>query len=312
MNRIPFYAGIVCCLTAPSVCIAHDLRILPASVAFVGPQASQRVIVLAVEDDMVIGDLTDRAKFACSNPEVATVDETGVLRPAGDGEAEVNAEVQGKRATVKVQVSKSKQSQPRSFRNHVIPLLTSYGCNSGACHGALAGKGGMKLSLRGYDPAADHFVLTRQTLGRRMDDQEPEKSLFLLKPTKSIAHGGGKRFAVDSPDYRLLLDWIKEGAAAPADEDVRIQRIEVFPPAALLKPEDKLQMIVRAWYSDGHAEEVSRWAKFNSSEDLVATVDHGGKVRVAGNGEAAITVWYANFVATSRITSPLPNAVDPK
>ena len=50
-----------------------------------------------------------------------------------------------------------------------FPALTRAGCNSGACHGALAGKGGMKLSLRGYDPESDHFVLTRQALGRRVD-----------------------------------------------------------------------------------------------------------------------------------------------
>src|SRR5262245_34467972 len=29
-----------------------------------------------------------------------------------------------------------------SFRNHVIPVLTRLGCNSGACHGAAAGKAG--------------------------------------------------------------------------------------------------------------------------------------------------------------------------
>ena len=52
-----------------------------------------------------------------------------------------------------------------SFRNQVIPMMTKVGCNSGACHGALAGKGGFKLSLRGYDPATDHFVMTRQALG---------------------------------------------------------------------------------------------------------------------------------------------------
>src|SRR5438874_1303084 len=51
-----------------------------------------------------------------------------------------------------------------SFRNHIIPTLTKIGCNSGACHGALAGKGGLKLSLRGYAPEIDHFVLTRQAL----------------------------------------------------------------------------------------------------------------------------------------------------
>ena len=50
------------------------------------------------------------------------------------------------------------------FRTQIEPVLTKAGCNSGACHGALAGKGGLKLSLRGYDPDADHFVLTRQAL----------------------------------------------------------------------------------------------------------------------------------------------------
>src|SRR5579883_1407373 len=64
-----------------------------------------------------------------------------------------------------------------SFRNHVLPLMTRAGCNSGACHGALAGKGGLKLSLRGYDPESDYFVLTRQARGRRVDLVEPAKSL---------------------------------------------------------------------------------------------------------------------------------------
>ena len=91
-----------------------------------------------------------------------------------------------------------------------------------------------------------------------------------------------------------------------------IQRLEVLPAAAVLKPKDTLQVLVRAWYSDGHSEDVTRWAKFNSSEDLVATVDADGKATVAGYGEAAITVWYSNLVAANRIASPLPNAVDPK
>src|SRR6266852_1685166 len=291
---------------------AAELKVLPDAIVLTGPHATQRLIVLAESDGNLAGDRTGQAKFASSNPAVATIDETGLVRPVGDGEALVTASVGDGQAQAKVKVAKFKEPQPWSFRNHVIPLLTSKGCNSGGCHGALAGKGGMKLSLRGYDPSADHFVLTRQALGRRIDDQDPEKSLFLLKPTKQMPHGGGTRITKGSPDYQLLLDWIKNGAPAPKEDDVRIQKLEAFPSAAVLKPDDQMPMIVRAWYSDGHAEEVTRWAKFNSSEDLVATVDNTGKVRVAGHGEAAITVLYGNLVAVSRITSPMPNAVDPK
>jgi hypothetical protein len=199
-----------------------------------------------------------------------------------------------------------------SFRNHIIPILTRAGCNSGACHGALAGKGGLKLSLRGYDPTADHFVLTRQALGRRVDRIEPARSLLLLKPTLAVPHGGGQKLEVGSPDYQLLADWIAAGAPAPRPDDVRIQRLAVSPAETVLKPKDALQVRVRAWYADGHSEDVTRWAKFNSSEELVADVDADGKVTVKGHGEAAVTVWFSNLVAASRIVSPLPNAVDPK
>jgi hypothetical protein len=197
-----------------------------------------------------------------------------------------------------------------SFRNQVIPMMTKVGCNSGACHGALAGKGGLKLSLRGYDPDADHFVLTRQSLGRRVDLLEPAKSLVLLKPTATLSHGGGQRIEVGSFDYRVLADWLAAGAPGPRSEDPRIQRLEIVPTAAILHPKDTLQVAARASYSDGSAADVTRWTKFSSSEELVASVDPNGKVAVTGQGEAAITAWYSNRVAYTRITSPLPNQVD--
>ena len=42
-----------------------------------------------------------------------------------------------------------------SFERDVMPVLSRAGCNAGACHGNLNGKGGLKLSLKGEDPAAD-------------------------------------------------------------------------------------------------------------------------------------------------------------
>ncbi len=209
-------------------------------------------------------------------------------------------------------VTLTKDASAPSFRNDVIPLMTKIGCNSGACHGALAGKGGFKLSLRGYAPSTDHFVMTRQVLGRRVDPVEPARSLVLLKPTLAVSHGGGQKLEVGSQDYQIFAEWIAAGAPPPGENDPRIQRLEVFPREAVLKPKDTLQVLVRAWYSDGHAEDVTHWAKFNSTEDLVATVDQEGLASVAGYGETAITVWYSNLVATCRIASPLPTAIEPK
>jgi hypothetical protein len=280
--------------------------------ALSGPQAGQRLLVLSEAGGRVVADLTGQAKFRSADPAVAAVDESGAVRAVGDGETVITASHGGRQATARVKVGKTQEPFSWTFRNHVIPLMTKVGCNSGACHGALAGKGGFKLSLRGYDPDTDHFVMTRQALGRRIDPLEPARSLLLLKPTTAVTHGGGQKLDVGSPDFQLLADWIAAGAPGPRDDDVRIQRLEVFPSEAVLKPKDQLQILVRAWYADGHAEDVTHWAKFNSSEDLVATVDEEGRVSVAGHGEAALTVWYSNLVAACRVISPLPHTIDPK
>src|SRR5205085_4438635 len=96
----------------------------------------------------VDGDVTERAKFASSNPAVARVEEDGTVRAVGDGAAVITATEGKRQAAAKVRVVGAKAPFTWNFRNHVIPVLTRLGCNSGACHGALAGKGGLKLSLR--------------------------------------------------------------------------------------------------------------------------------------------------------------------
>lgn len=289
-----------------------DLNLFPTDIPLSGPHATQRLLVVSQDGGHVVADRTAQAIYTSSNPAVAAVSEAGVVKAVGDGEATITATADGQQTTAKVTVTKTKDAFAWNYRNHVTPVLTRFGCNSGACHGALAGKGGLKLSLRGYDPLADHFVLTRQALGRRVDTQEPARSLLLRKPTMATPHGGGQKIDVDSPDYQLLADWIAAGAPGPGKDDPTIQRLEVFPTEAMLKPKDTLNVIVRAWYSDGHAEDVTRWAKFASSEDLVALVNESGRAEVKGHGEAAVSVFFGTHIAACRIASPLPNTVDPQ
>ncbi len=75
---------------------------------------------------------------------------------------------------------------PVEFTNHVQAILSKAGCNMGACHGALAGKGGFRLSLSGYDAQSDHFTTTQEDRSRRIDLNYPERSLLLLKPTGKV------------------------------------------------------------------------------------------------------------------------------
>ena len=296
-------------LLAASPGVAADLRVYPAEIVFTRPNRTQQLVVGLEENGRSLGDGLASTKFQSADPKVARVEATGVVTATGPGETTVTATRGSQPVTVKVTVAKTGDSN-WTFRNHVLPTLTRTGCNSGACHGALAGKGGLKLSLRGYNPDADHFALTRQALARRIDRTTPADSLMLKKATRALPHGGGTRFEDGSDHYTVIRDWIAAGASGPSDADPVLTRLDVFPPAALLKPKDTLRVIVRATYSDGTIEDVTRWARFGSSEEQVATVTEDGIVTVAGHGEAAVTVNFGTRVATLPVTSPFPNTID--
>jgi hypothetical protein len=199
-----------------------------------------------------------------------------------------------------------------SFRNDVQPILAKNGCSSGACHGAAAGQNGFKLSLRGYDDEGDYLALTRAAFGRRIIPSDPARSLMLLKPTGAVPHKGGKRFDVDSPDYRILSEWIAAGAPGPKPEDPRIVRIEIIPPHSILKPGATQQLTVKAHFTDGRVEDVSRWAKYTSANETVSQVDDAGTVKVVGFGEGAVTAWYLSRIDIASVTVPYTNKIAPK
>jgi hypothetical protein len=191
-----------------------------------------------------------------------------------------------------------------SFRKHVQPIFARLGCNSGACHGALAGKGGFRLSLQGYDPQADFYTIVKQDRGRRTNLGDPARSLILAKPSGALPHKGGLRFETDSVEYRILSEWIASGAPPPAEDDATVESIRISPERATHAIGDTLQMAVTAHYSDGTAADVSRWVKWSSASEAVALVDENGHVQVMGAGEGAIVAWYASKLAIARITVP--------
>ena len=194
-----------------------------------------------------------------------------------------------------------------SFRHDVLPILSKAGCNGGGCHGAIAGKGGFRLSLNAYDPTSDHYNITRHANSRRIEPADPSRSLLLTKPTAALKHKGGKVLHEDSPDYKTLATWIQQGAPGPSQDDPIIDHIEISPPHSLLKKGKEQPFKVTALFSNGSKRDVTPWTLFTSTDATLAKIDNKtGKATVLGYGEGAITAWYSSQIAIARITSPWP------
>lgn len=291
---------------------AADLAILPDSITLVGREASQRLLVMDRLGDDFVGQAKE-VTFEVADPKVAKI-EDGIVQPVADGATVVTATTtNGRKATINVTVEGVAEPVEWSFRNDVESVLTKAGCNSGACHGALAGQNGFKLSLRGYDPAFDHASITRHAGGRRITPADPGRSLLLTKPTGAVPHKGGVRLEVGSDDYRVLAEWIAAGQPTPSDDDPRIERLEILPESVVLKPGESQQLVVRAHFTDGHASDVTGWARFTATDGTVVKVDDHGKATVTGHGESSISAGYLaqNVVATIRVPyeSGVPDAV---
>jgi hypothetical protein len=172
--------------------------VYPERVALRGPRARQQVVVLGEYVGGRTWDLTRAALMASSDSKVATVDSGGVVHCGKDGQARIAVEVAGRTLFLPVAVRGKPAEEPVAFMREIVPTLTKAGCNQGACHGGLHGKGGFRLSLLGYDPAFDYSQIVQSAEGRRVVLSDPERSILLLKPTLTMEHGGGERIRPQS------------------------------------------------------------------------------------------------------------------
>lgn len=196
-----------------------------------------------------------------------------------------------------------------SFVNDVEPVLTRHGCNSGGCHGKLAGQNGFRLSLRGYAPEADHASLAIEEYSRRIAALDADESLLLLKATGRLPHGGGALFPRDSAAATTLRDWIAGGAPGPLADERRIAAIRVAPAAIVLAPGEIRQLTVTATFSDGLERDVTALSRFHSNDPSQATVSPEGAVKGKRPGEVAVVASYGGLVDTVLLTSPFPQEV---
>jgi hypothetical protein len=287
-------------------------------------------------------DLTAVAGFRSSLPGLITVTDRGRVEAGRDGLAIIKISVGTLEATVRVTAART-SAAPHSFRNEVIPALTRAGCNQGACHGSLQGKGGFRLSLLGFDPDADYQTIAKEGNRRRILLHAPTDSLLLRKATLGIPHAGGQRFKTDSWEYQAIAGWLADGAPGPNADEPEVAELLVGPaqslhrlavrvpqaraagagapsmaapqPEAVLLPGKTgearrvelppgARLIVTARFTDGHSEDVTRRAQFNSLLDAVAAVDDQGRVRIGARGQAAVMVRFRGKVAVASFEVP--------
>lgn len=276
------------------------LKVQPMSLTLEHARDGRRVVVSGRTQDGSWIDVTRWAILTATDAKVE-VQQDGYIYPKATGATKVAVTLKGLTTELPVEV-KSMDAPAVSFVRDVMPVLSHAGCNNGTCHGAAKGKNGFKLSLRGYDPEFDYELLIADISGRRFNRAFPEQSLMLLKPTSEVPHKGGQVIVPGSKDYRLIHQWISEGAVSDVKTTQRVERLEVLPNSSeLAMPGAKQQLIAIAHYPDGTMRDVTREAKFTSSVNEVAKVNDDGVVTAERRGETAILTRYEGAYSTNGI-----------
>ncbi len=196
-------------------------------------------------------------------------------------------------------------SEQISFELDVQPILAAHGCNAGPCHGKQRGQNGFQLSLLGFDSDFDFEAIARQARGRRLTIREPESSLLVLKATAEVPHGGGQKIEPDSNAYRILVDWIRQGARRRIDGEAELVAVELEQTEFTLRPKSESDLRVTAHYTDGASRDVTHLATYLSNDAAITAVDASGHLQAGPiPGETAIMARYMNHIRVANVHIP--------
>ncbi|WP_182869675.1 DUF1549 domain-containing protein [Rhodopirellula sp. JC639] len=195
--------------------------------------------------------------------------------------------------------------QTIDFDTQVVPVLTRFGCNAGACHGAAIGRGGFKLSLFGSRPADDHVAIVQELEGRRVNLYSPAQSVLLRKATESIEHGGGERFDDTSSAYAVLRTWIAQGGQRLQRR--RLTALRVTPTNVLLQDVgDSVRVSVVASFDDGSQQDVTSVTSLSCDDSESVSIDRqANRLTVHRRGEHLVIARYLNRVHAIGLGVPL-------
>ena len=183
-------------MAAPCFAQGPALQVIPSAIVLDNPEATEQVLVHSIFKNL---DLTRRSTYEIVDPSIAAVDATGLVQPKREGQTTLLVQHGVERASIPVQVAGLRSPPAVDFQTQIIPLFSKSGCNAGGCHGKAEGKNGFKLSVFGFDPAADYEAIVKEARGRRVFGESPDKQLCCCSrpPGKSptAAAGGWTRTA---------------------------------------------------------------------------------------------------------------------
>jgi hypothetical protein len=287
--------------TVPTAPLA-SIQVFPPEINLSTARDRQSIVIQATYGDGITRDVTREAKLSLANPALLKRD-GAIFTPQNDGTTTLSVGFGGKSLAVPVKVSGAKLQPAISFRLDVMPVFMRAGCNTGSCHGAARGKDGFRISLFGFDPEGDHYRLTREMVGRRINLAVPSDSTLLEKATGSVQHTGGKRFEPSSELYQTIHGWIEAGALN--DDVSKLPKpigLDLYPKAAVLDGKGSTQqMTVRARYSDGSDRDVTSLAVFLTNNETSAAISPDGLITAGERGEAFVMARFATFTVGSQV-----------
>ncbi|MFO0821670.1 MAG: hypothetical protein U0792_00760 [Gemmataceae bacterium] len=246
-------------------------------------------------------DLTREATFTPSGESVEV--HNGVVLTRKDGKAEISQSGRAGGEGTRRRPGRRSPTRSASARKRwqfspgmVVTLALATGPRGGA--------GGFHLSLFGYDPTIDTESPVRGGLNRRVDAFNPADSLLLKKPLMRVAHVGGKKLNKSDLGYRVLLDWIGEGAKTDDEKQPACVKLTVFPgPNHVLRsPALSQQLSVIAHFADGTIRDVTTLATFEVSHHEILSVSDSALVTGLKRGQGAVSVRYLSHLESVHFT----------
>jgi hypothetical protein len=151
-----------------------------------------------------------------------------------------------------------------TFVNDVYPVLQKAGCPGCHNHDGVASATRLTFPEGGASPA--ELESFGRSLAKLVDRAQPASSLLITKPTRRVAHAGGKRIQPGSPEEKTVLQWLETLANVhPTEPESHVEKVAASKPILRRLTHAQYNNTIRDLLGDN-----SRIAESFPPEDFVA------------------------------------------